>query len=107
MRLVALISPVLVIVLALVGAGCAAEGPDQRAARLLVEQHILAFDGYDTDDVRCTGNPRPWFVEQPTDVYICAVGRGKGDCDWFRVSVGDGEADVTLDRRSAGCILPA
>jgi hypothetical protein len=105
MRLLALVLPVLA--LGLLFAGCGAERPEQRAARRLVEQHVRPLGEYDADDVRCTGNPRPWFVPQATNVYICAVGRGRGDCDWFRVTVREHDAQVTLEARHAGCVLPA
>jgi len=99
--------PVAFVVFALVASGCAGERPEQQAARAVVVRHVLALDGYDADDIRCTGNPRPWFVEQATNVYICAVARDDGDCDWFRVTVRDGDAEVTLEARRGGCVLPA
>ncbi len=92
---------------ALLVTGCSAERPEQQAAREVVTRHVLALDGYDPDDIHCTGNPRPWFVEQETNVYICAVGLGDGDCDWFRVTVRDGSAEVRLEARHGGCVLPA
>lgn len=95
------------VVLGLVGAGCASEQPAQRAARGVVERHVLPLPEYDSGDIHCTGNPRPWFVEQEANVYICAVGRDDGDCDWFRVTVSNGEAAVVLESRRAGCVLPA
>jgi hypothetical protein len=93
--------------LALVVTACAGERPEQQAARAVVARHVVGLEGYDADDIRCTGNPRPWFVEQSTSVYICAVARDDGDCDWFRVTVRDGNPEVTLDTRRAGCVLPA
>jgi hypothetical protein len=96
----------LLVSLALVAAGCSTEGPEQLAARAVVERHVLPLAGYDPDRIRCTGNPRPWFIEQAATVYLCAVGRDDGDCDWFRVTVSNGDAEVELDRPRAGCVLP-
>jgi hypothetical protein len=92
-------------VLALTLAGCAAETPEQQAARELVEIHIAADTQYD-GHVRCTRNPRPWFVSQKANVFICAARRGDGDCDWFRVTRGDEGATVALDSVRGGCVLP-
>jgi hypothetical protein len=96
-------SCLLVSVLAL--AGCSAERPEQQAARQTVEAHLAGTAGYD-GHVRCTRNPRPWFIEQPATVYICAARRDDGDCDWYRVTVGDGRVEVTSDRERGGCVLP-
>ncbi len=91
--------------LALVLVGCTAERPEQEAARKAVEAHLVGMAGYE-DHVRCTRNPRPWFIEQPASVLICAARRDDGDCDWFRVSAKDGALEVALDRERGGCILP-
>ena len=91
--------------LVLVLAGCAAERPEQQLAREAVEAHLVGVAGYD-DHVRCTRNPRPWFIEQPADEIICAARRDDGDCDWFRVTVNGGALDVALDRERGGCVLP-
>jgi len=94
--------------IALGAAGCAVQGagPEQLAARAAVERHLTARDGYDLTDIHCTGNPRPWFVEARTSVYICAVQRDDGDCDWFRVTAAGGSVVVMLEARHAGCVLP-
>jgi hypothetical protein len=91
--------------LVLVLAGCAAERPEQQAARQAVEAHLVGTAGYD-GQVHCTRNPRPWFVERPAAVYICAARRDDGDCDWYRVTAVEGEVEVVLDRERGGCILP-
>ncbi len=97
----------LAVLVVVVTAGCTPAGPEQHAARAVVERHVLPLQGYDPDDIHCTGNPRPWFIEQAANVYICAVGRDDGDCDWFRVTVSNGDAEVVLDAPRAGCVLPA
>jgi hypothetical protein len=86
-------------------AGCTAERPEQEAAREQVEIHLATRDGYD-GTVHCTRNPRPWFVGQDATVFICAARRNDGDCDWFRVDVGNGVPRVRLERERAGCVLP-
>jgi hypothetical protein len=93
--------------LALVGAGCGAERPEQQGARSAVEAHLAGADGYE-GTVRCTRNPRPWLVPQQSRVFICAARRDDGDCDWYRVSVpeGTGTVAVTLDRARGGCVVP-
>jgi hypothetical protein len=91
--------------LALVLGGCTAERPEQEAARGVVEAHLVGKAGYD-GTVRCTRNPRPWFVEQESSVFICAARRDDGDCDWFRVVSGDAVPRVALDRERGGCVLP-
>ena len=78
---------------ALVAAGCGAEDDTQRFAREAVESHVAGDAGYE-DDVRCTPNPRPWLVEeQATSVDLVR--------DTVRV-----KAEVRLDQRDAGCVLP-
>ena len=74
--------------LILVAAGCGgAEDATQQFARKAVESHLAGDKAYDLDHVQCTGNPRPWFVEQQTTESICAVGRVTGGCDWFHVEL--------------------
>jgi hypothetical protein len=96
--------------LALVAAGCAAQDPQQEAAREEVQAHVRAFGpdaGYDVDDVHCTDAAKIWFREQETDEFTCAVRLVDGGCDWFAVRV-DRErrlVAVTLDQRAAGCTL--
>jgi uncharacterized protein (DUF849 family) len=91
--------------LALALVGCTAERPEQQLAREAVEAHLAGVAGYD-DHVRCTRNPRPWFIEEPADEIICAARRDDGDCDWFRVTAEGGVVTVALDRERGGCILP-
>jgi hypothetical protein len=98
--------------LVLVGAGCGgAEDPTQKYARGAVESSLARDDTYDTSDVHCTGNPRPWFVERQATVVICAVRRSRGGCDWFRVDLSSDGSRVTsrvrLDAPNAGCVLPS
>jgi hypothetical protein len=96
--------------LALVGAGCSSEDPQQEAAREEVQSHVRELgphSGYDADDVHCTDAAKIWFREQETDEFTCAVRLLEGGCDWFAVRV-DRErrkVAVTLDQREAGCTL--
>jgi hypothetical protein len=94
---------------ALVATGCGVEDDTQSFARQAVESHVEGKAGYE-DDVRCTGNPRPWLVEAQATSVICAVRKTTGGCDWFRVDlVRDTvrvKAEVSLDQRDAGCVLP-
>jgi hypothetical protein len=95
------------VVVVLAGAGCRADSPRQEVVRAAVQRHLIAVGGYELERTRCTDDPKPWFVTQPASVFLCAVGRSDGDCDWYRVDIGDGSPEVTLDSRNAGCILPA
>lgn len=99
---------------ALVPVLVACGGPEdqtQRFAREAVESYLADDASYDTDGVRCTGNPRPWFVERQATVVICAARRVEGGCDWFRVQLVPRGARVTtriaLEATNAGCVLPA
>ena len=93
-------------VLLLTGCG-GAEDPTQRFAREATESYLAGDPAYDLDRVHCTGNPRPWFVEQQTTESICAVRRASGGCDWFHVRfvpVGSRvTARVELRSENAGC----
>jgi hypothetical protein len=93
-------------------AGCGgAEDPTQRFAREATESHLAANPVYDVDEIHCTGNPRPWFVERQARVVICAARRVEGGCDWFRVeltpSATGARAAIRLESENAGCVLPA
>ena len=96
------------VLLTVLAAGCGgAEDPTQRFARQAVESHLAGDETYDLDHVQCTGNPRPWFVEQQTTESICAVRRASGGCDWFHVELVPIGARVTariaLQSENAGC----
>lgn len=72
-----------------------------------MQRHLIGIDAYELERTRCTDDPAPWFVARPANVFICAVRRTDGDCDWYRVDVASGVPQVALDRRRAGCILPS
>ncbi|HEY1317989.1 MAG TPA: hypothetical protein VGF10_12270 [Gaiella sp.] len=96
------------VLLTIVAAGCGGtEDPTQRYARDAIESHLARNTTYDLDHVRCTGNPRPWFVERQTAESICAVRRAAGGCDWFRVELvpigSQVSARVELRSQDAGC----
>lgn len=86
-------------------AGCGTESSAQQVARSVLEVHLAGNDRYE-GRVHCTDHPRPWLITFRTDVFLCAARRADGDCDWFRLTIGDGEPDVKLERDRAGCTLP-
>lgn len=93
-------------VVAVVGlAGCGTEAPRQAGARVAV-QESLPSDRYVVAETRCTPNPRPWFIEKETDVFICVAHRRAGGCDWYRATLKNAGWDVAFDRKNADCILP-
>lgn len=94
------------VLLALLASGCSAEDPAQRYVREQVSARLAALGGYDVERTRCTSTPRPWFVEQRTEVYVCTARRRDGGCDWFRGTLVGREVQVTPDTRNAGCVLP-
>ena len=102
----------LVVCCAVFATGCGgAEDATQRFAREATESRLAANPAYDADDVHCTGNPRPWFVERQARVVICAARRVAGGCDWFRVelvptAIG-ARTRIRLEAKNAGCVLPA
>lgn len=86
--------------------GCSTEDARQADARRAVEARIATLAGY-SDEVHCTHNPRPWFVERSATVFFCAARREEGGCDRFRATLENAGWDVVLDARNSGCILPA
>jgi hypothetical protein len=100
---------VVLLTTAVVASGCSAEDPTQRYVRQAVDRHVAGLSGYDaTERSHCTATPAPWFVEEPTDVYLCAAERDDGDCDWFRVELNrdTDRATILLDGERRGCVLP-
>jgi hypothetical protein len=100
----------LVVVLPLL-AGCGgAEDDTQRFAREATESYLTGNASYDTDEVHCTGNPKPWFVQRQATIVICAARLVAGGCDWYRVELVPLASRVTteirLESRNAGCVLP-
>lgn len=93
----------------LVLTGCGAEDDTQRFAREMVESTVAGDPSYDAEDVHCTRNPRPWFVERQASVVVCAVRRVDGGCDWFRVELVPPVSRVTtkvrLQSKDAGCMV--
>jgi hypothetical protein len=91
-------------------AGCGAEDDTQRFAREAVESYLANNPAYDTGDVRCTSNPRLWYVERQASVVICAARKTAGGCDWFRVDLVPVASAMTtkirLQSADAGCVLP-
>ncbi len=92
-------------------AGCGgAEDATQRFARQATESHLANNPDYEPGGVRCTGNPREWFVERQASVVICAARRTDGGCDWYRVEIvpvrSRPGARIRLESKDAGCILP-
>jgi hypothetical protein len=97
---------ILLVLTILISTGCSAEDPTQRFVRERVDAYVAALGGYPGERSHCTRTPRPWFVEQATNVYICAVPRDDGDCDWFTARFT--ELDVKIQRTTirGGCVLP-
>ncbi len=99
----------LVVLGAIVAAGCGAEDGTQEFARHAVESQVAGNAAYVVTDVRCTPNPRPWFVEEQTNVVLCRVRRTDGGCDRFRVDLVRDTVRVTarvrMDERNASCVL--
>lgn len=92
-------------------AGCGgAEDGTQRFAREATESYLAGYAAYDTGEIHCTGNPRPWFVERQASLVICAARRREGGCDWYRVELVPVGSRVTtrirLEAENAGCVLP-
>jgi hypothetical protein len=101
---------VCVVLLALTGCG-GAEDETQRFAREATESRLATNAAYDTDEVHCTGDPRPWLVARQARVVICAARLVGGGCDWYRVeltptAVG-ARAAIRIEAKNAGCVLPA
>ena len=99
------VPPFLLILALLVTAGCGGEDARQADARLAVEQHVAALPGY-TGEVRCTHNPRPWFISKEATVFVCAAHRSRNDCDLYTARLGNIGWVVSLTGRNADCILP-
>ena len=93
------------VLLALLLGGCV-EDVRQADARRAVEARVALLDAY-SGDVRCTRNPRPWFVEREANVFLCAARLEQGGCDIFRATRASQRWNVALDERDAGCSLPA
>ena len=96
----------LVVLSAIIVAGCSAEDPTQRFVRERVDLHVAALGGYPSKRSHCTRTPRPWFVERNTNVYICAVPRDDGDCDWFTARLTELDVKIELTTVRGGCVLP-
>jgi hypothetical protein len=102
---------VVALVLPLLSACGGTEDDTQRFAREAVESYLADRPEYDADDVHCTGNPRPWFVERQATLVICTARLEAGGCDWYRVELVPLASRVTtrirLDSPNAGCVLPS
>ena len=87
-----------------------AEDQTQRFAREATESYLAPREEYDLDRVRCTGNPKPWFVEEQATIVICAARLEAGGCDWYRVELVPQASRVAtrirLEAKGAGCVLP-
>ena len=91
--------------------GCEEAG--QRGARESLQAHLRALPdhgGYSRSDVHCThGGRYAYFQAVRTKRYFCTARlEESGDCDLFQVDARpDGSAQITVVRRSGGCVLPA
>ena len=89
-------------------AGCA-EDSQQQAAREATQDYVGASAAagiYDVSETHCTDSARTFLRIEETSVFICAVRRVDGNCDWFRVEAAVGAPRIRLTQRSAGCTLP-
>jgi hypothetical protein len=89
-------------------AGCG-EDAGQRTAREELQAYVATLPDaarYELAEAHCTDTARTFLSAVKTDVFICAVQRDEGGCDWFRVDFRRARADVRRTDRDAGCILP-
>ena len=89
-------------------AGCG-EDSGQRTAREELQAYVGTLPdaaGYEPAEAHCTDNARTFLTAVDTDVFICAVRRVEGGCDWFRVDFRRARAEVRRTERDAGCVLP-
>jgi hypothetical protein len=96
----------LLVVLALAGCG---EDAQQQGAREATQRYVAASSAagvYDVAETRCTDSARTFFRVEETQVFICAVRRVEGGCDWFRAEAAVGGPQIRLMERDAGCTLP-
>jgi hypothetical protein len=85
------------------------EDAQQQAAREATQRHLRATAAagrYVVADTHCTDSARTFLRIEKTDVFICAVRRVDGDCDWFRLEAAPGGPRIRLEMRRAGCVLP-
>jgi len=93
---------------ALIAAGC---GEDQRqqVAREAVQAWVTArpLSGQRAEGAHCTPSARSgWFKIAETELFLCAVRREAGGCDWVSVRLRERGPAVAIESRNAGCVLP-
>ncbi len=93
---------------ALLAAGC---GEDQRQqqAREAVQSWVDSrpLSGQRTEGAHCTPSARSgWYKIADTELFLCAVRREAGGCDWVSVRLRARGPAVALESRNAGCVLP-
>ena len=97
------------VVLLAVLAGCG-EDAQQQAAREETQAFVEASadaHAYDVAETHCTESARTdLFRIEETDVFVCAVRKVEGGCDWFSIDVRQEELRIRLADRNAGCVLP-
>jgi hypothetical protein len=99
----AALATVVVAAFGLVGCG---PGSEREAGARQAVKDALSPSDYDVGRTHCTDNPRPWFVERDTEVFVCAAKRRDGDCDWYRATLKNAGWEVVLEQPRAGCVLP-
>ncbi len=100
------VGALLVLVLALAGCG---EDAQQQGAREATQRYLATSSAagvYDIAETHCTDSARTFFRVEETQVFICAVLRVEGGCDWFRAEAAVGGPRIRLMERDAGCTLP-
>lgn len=94
--------------IALVAAGC---GEDQRQqqAREAAQDWVRSrpLSGNRAEGAHCTPSARSgWFKIAETELFLCAVRRESGGCDWVSVRLRERGPAVAIESRNAGCVLP-
>ena len=102
------LAALLVVLVVLVVAGC---GEDQRQqeAREAVQAWVTdrPLSGQRTEGAHCTPSARSgWYKIAETELFLCAVRRESGGCDWVNVRMLERGPVVAIESRDAGCVLP-
>jgi hypothetical protein len=95
-------------VVLLLASGCT-EDERQQLAREAVQDWVRArpLSGHRVDGAHCTPSARSgWFKIAETELFLCAVRREAGGCDWVSVRMRDRGPLVAVESRDAGCVLP-
>jgi len=81
------------------------EDAQQQAAREEMQAFVRALATaaeYDVDETRTESARTAIFRIEETALFVCAVRRLDGGCDWFRLDVEARDARIRLSDRDAG-----